>query len=69
MAPALSLVLLGLVVEAHNLLRLRLADDFAFNHGALHEGRTHLHLVAIADHQNFAEFDLGARLAFELLDD
>jgi hypothetical protein len=35
--------------------------------GAAHVGRSHLHLVALADHQNLVELDLGACLGGELL--
>ncbi len=69
MAPALSLVLLRLIVESVDLLRFALANDLASHFGALNKRCANLGRRAVHDHQNFSKAHLGARFTFELFDD
>ena len=55
-------VLAALFLEGDDLLALAMFDDFAGDRGALDQRRTQLGAVA-AQHQNFAEGQLGADIA------
>ncbi len=68
-APALALVLFGLVIEGVDLLALALADDLTANQCALDERGSDNGIPAIDGHHDLAELDCAASVAFQLLND
>ncbi len=68
-SPSLSLVLLWFVVKSVNFFGFALLDNFANDLCTLDEWAADLGFLTIHNGYDFGQFDRGANLAFELLDD
>ena len=68
MTLAAALVLLGLVLEDHDLLALAVLDDGGLNRSTLDNGSTDNQLVTLGDGQDFGEGVGLGELISELLD-